>query len=383
MFIFFISVNQAFQFFVRARDRGLPPQENEVPVNVIVVPSSVVLPKFEQQHYEFFISEKSTIGTVVSTLNASSAEPIHYGFVPAPVDSIVELHQSVFSISDNGKILLNSALDRESTSTYNLVVKAETSLSPPLIAFCDITINIMDENDNHPIFESNPYVMTLAENIAKGSSILRVVAKDADSGTNSEVMYSFGSDVGNAANVFRLDPATGWITTLSSLDYETLSWYNFSIIAKDKGHPQLTSTTTVMLRIQDYNDNPPEFERQHYDAAIYEHAVPGTVIVTLEIRDADFEPSKNDFYIIKGNEKDQFHVRPNGEIFVNKHLDRETTASYVLEVLVTDGLFVSKTSVAIDVLDTNDNPPVCLKVSSNSSIWFIFYKHFIHSSIHE
>ncbi|XP_054721928.1 LOW QUALITY PROTEIN: fat-like cadherin-related tumor suppressor homolog [Uloborus diversus] len=354
-------VNQAFQFFVRARDRGLPSQENEVPVNVIVVSSSVVLPKFELPKYEFFLSEKSPIGTVVSTLNASSAEPIHYGFVSAPMDSIVELHQSVFSVLEGGKIVLNSALDREATSTYQLVVKAETSLSPPLIAYCDITINIMDENDNRPIFESNPYVMTLAENIGKGSSILKVLAKDADVGKNSEVVYSFGSDVGNAANIFRLDSVTGWITTLSSLDYETLSWYNFSIVAKDKGHPQLSSTTTVMLRIQDYNDNPPEFERQHYDAAIYEHAVPGTVIVTLEIRDADFESTKNDFYITKGNERHQFHVRQNGEIFVNKPLDRETTATYSLEVLVTDGLFVSKASVAIDVLDTNDNPPICLK----------------------
>ncbi|GIX90252.1 hypothetical protein CEXT_589951, partial [Caerostris extrusa] len=110
-----------------------------------------------------------------------------------------------------------------------------------------------------------------------------------------------------------------------------------------------------------YNDNPPKFEREHYDAAIYEHAVPGTVIVTLEIKDADFEPSKNDFYIIKGNQLGQFQVRENGEIFVNKLLDRETISSNLLEVLVTDGLFVSKTKVAIDVLDTNDNPPVCLK----------------------
>ncbi|XP_042896565.1 fat-like cadherin-related tumor suppressor homolog isoform X3 [Parasteatoda tepidariorum] len=354
-------VNQAFQFFIRARDRGVPPQENEVPVNVIIVSSNVVLPKFEQQKYEFFMSEKSPIGTIVSTLNASSAEPIHYGFVPAPIDSLIELHQSVFSISESGKIVLNSALDRESTATYKLVVKAETSLSPPLIAFCDITINVMDENDNRPTFESNPYVLNIAENIAKGTSILKVVAKDADSGTNSEVVYSFGSDVGNTANVFRLDSSTGWITTLTSLDYETVSWYNFSVTAKDKGHPQLTSSTTVMLRIQDYNDNPPEFERQHYDAAIYEHAVPGTVIVTLEIRDADFEPSKNDFYITKGNQQGQFHIRENGEIFINKLLDRENIASYLLEVLVTDGLFVSKTKVAIDVLDTNDNPPICMK----------------------
>lgn len=341
----------------------MPPQENEVPVNVIIVPSTVVLPKFEQKkRYEFFISEKAPIGTVVSTLNASSPEPINYGFVPAPVDSVVELHQSVFSISDSGKIILNSALDREATITYQLVVKAETSLSPPLIAYCDVTINVMDENDNRPVFDSNPYIVTIAENIGKGSSILKVVAKDADSGSNSEVLYSFGSDVGNAANVFRLDSTTGWISTLFELDYETVSWYNFSIIARDKGSPQLFSIATVMIRIQDYNDNPSEFQRQHYDAVIYEHAVPGTVIVTLEIKDADFETSKNDFYITKGNQLGQFQVRENGEIFVNKPLDRENISSYLLEVLVTDGLFVSKTKVAIEVLDTNDNPPVCLKV---------------------
>lgn len=54
----------------------------------------------------------------------------------------------------------------------------------------------------------------------------------------------------------------------------------------------------------------------------------------------------------------------NTELIVNKALDREITAQYVVRVAATDGGFVSYASVIITVLDDNDNSPVCSQVSA-------------------
>ena len=51
-----------------------------------------------------------------------------------------------------------------------------------------------------------------------------------------------------------------------------------------------------------------------------------------------------------------------GDLLVNKPLDRETQAQYRLQVAATDGAYVTVTSVTVDVLDDNDNAPVCDQV---------------------
>ena len=52
-------------------------------------------------------------------------------------------------------------------------------------------------------------------------------------------------------------------------------------------------------------------------------------------------------------------VKKNGELYVSRPLDRELVSSYRLEVAVTDGVFVSRCKVTIEILDDNDSPPVC------------------------
>ena len=52
-------------------------------------------------------------------------------------------------------------------------------------------------------------------------------------------------------------------------------------------------------------------------------------------------------------------MKKNGELYVSRPLDRELVSSYRLEVSVTDGVFVSRCRVTIEILDDNDSPPVC------------------------
>lgn len=69
----------------------------------------------------------------------------------------------------------------------------------------------------------------MAENIDEGTSILKVVAHDDDLGSNGEVRYSFGSDIGELANVFTIDAYTGWVSSLVQLDKEKQPEYKFQV----------------------------------------------------------------------------------------------------------------------------------------------------------
>lgn len=181
-----------------------------------------------------------------------------------------------------------------------------------------------------------------------------VIAHDEDQGSNGEIRYSFASDSGDILNVFAIDTYTGWITTLVSMDKETKSEYKFHINAADNGTPKHTARTSVILRLKDYNDCPSVFKKRYYEGAVNEDALPGTVVLTLEISDADADLNTPvDYFITSGDPSSQFQIRQTGEVYVAKPLDRETAAQYNLEIIVTDGLFTDTTKVDIAILDVN------------------------------
>lgn len=56
-----------------------------------------------------------------------------------------------------------------------------------------VTVVIRDTNDNRPTFSQNEYYTTVIENVALGTTIAVITATDGDSGTNGEIVYSFGT----------------------------------------------------------------------------------------------------------------------------------------------------------------------------------------------
>ncbi|KAJ8866041.1 hypothetical protein PR048_033565, partial [Dryococelus australis] len=192
--------------------------------------------------------------------------------------------------------------------------------------------------------------------------LVAVIAHDRDEGSNGEVRYSFGSDIGELANVFAINVYTGWLTTLVRLDKEAQSEYVFQVVATDNGNMRHFARTSIYIKLQDYNDNPPVFTKSLYAAAVNEDALPGTVVVQLSTTDQDVDlPSNVEYYIVNGDPRSQFQIRQAGTVYVSKALDRETVSEYVLDITATDGKFTAATKVTIDILDANDNPPYCLK----------------------
>ncbi|XP_015586979.1 fat-like cadherin-related tumor suppressor homolog isoform X2 [Cephus cinctus] len=348
--------NQQFQLFIRAEDKSPVPHHSDVPLSVYIMGPHNIPPLFERMEDKFFISEASPIGTPITRLKTVTNSSVTYRIISGSEDS------SPFLIDSHGEITLAEPLDRELKDNHLIGVLAETDSSPPLTALAEISLQVLDENDHPPKFESNPYMINLAENIDEGSSILKVIAHDNDLGSNGEVRYSFGSDIGDLANVFTVDAYTGWISTLVQLDKEKRGEYKFQVVATDNGSSKHFARTSVHVKLKDYNDNPPAFVDEQYDAIVNEDALPGTVVVKLVTIDKDTDLNTPvEFYITSGDPRSQFQIRSTGEVYVSKSLDRETTDQYDLLVVGTDGKYVFDTKVTIKVLDVNDNPPYCLR----------------------
>lgn len=70
-----------------------------------------------------------------------------------------------------------------------------------------MTILVLDVNDNAPVFQRRDYAVTVPEDVAVGTEILRVLAKSVDIGPNAEITYNFRS--GNELGKFIIDANLG------------------------------------------------------------------------------------------------------------------------------------------------------------------------------
>ncbi|XP_064610099.1 protocadherin Fat 1-like isoform X2 [Liolophura sinensis] len=351
------SVNQVYQFFVHATDRGSPSLENNVPVEILVMGPMDAPPMFDQPGYSFFIPENTRPNTIIATITAQSNDTVTYSIVPGFTRG--SNNPAKFSINGEGKIRVLGELDRETTSSFTLTIRAETPTTPPLVAHTQVHVQIMDINDNCPQFESNPYLATVPENTDPGIHVIKVKAFDNDTGVNAEVRYAFTAEVGKLANMFAINSETGEITLLVPLDREEADEYNLTVIASDRGSKEsLSNTTLVTVRVMDHNDEAPVFSQTTYSAAVNEDALPGTVIVSISTSDGDLA-SDITYYVTSGDPLGQFSISKAGEVYVNRALDREAKSRYKMTIMATDGGFVTTAMVVIDILDANDNAPNC------------------------
>lgn len=344
-----------FEFFVRAKKRNTS-AHLEVPVKIYIMGAADLPPAFDRDLYRFSILEDCAVSTVVGTVSAQSNGSIVYRFV-----SDSELHDA-FDINGSGAVVTVRQLDREAREIYELIVRAETRASPPLVAHTRLLIHVGDTNDNAPRFETDRYAAVIPEGSSPGTQVIQVDAKDADLGLNGQFYYVMTNE--SVTGMFVCDSSSGSISLTGKLDREAVAEYRMSIVAIDRGTPRMSSVTEVVVTVSDENDNAPVFTHSSYSAAVNEDALPGTIILDVMASDADVAPNNVVTYHISGGDVlGQFGVRRSGEVYVNKLLDREEEAHYQLIVLATDGAHVATATVTINILDANDNVPVCEQVS--------------------
>ena len=267
----------------------------------------------------------------------------------------------------NGQVTLVDSLDYENATQHTLTVVATDSggLSS---AGHNIVFNVINENDNSPLFTMDRYTASVAEGSSTGTPVITVQADDADSGILGEVSYSITS--GNSNNNFAIDSTSGMITVNGDIDREVIGEYTLTIRAQDGGSPARSDRSIVVITVNDINDNSPIFQRSSYTITVREDINVPADLLTLVATDADEAGNQNSaitYSIQTGNTGSVFNLASNtGALSVISSLDFENTTSYSLDVVATDG--GSRTGnavVTVTVTDVNDEVPT---LSANQTV---------------
>ncbi|XP_032929349.1 protocadherin gamma-B5-like [Catharus ustulatus] len=259
------------------------------------------------------------------------------------------------------ELVLERALDREKQSSFELVLTAVDGGEPARSGTLQVLINVTDANDNKPVFSKRVYEARVAENLPAGSLVLRVVATDADAGSNGRVSYSFGNVPDGVRLMFTVDSGSGEVRTVGSLDFEEKSKYSFSLEARDGGG--LTSHCEVQIDITDENDNAPEITILSLSSPAPEDAPVGTVVALLKVRDRDSGENGQVSCELTGEAPLSIVASPGGsyKVVTASALDREQASEHRVTVVARDRgrpALSSSAELVLEVSDVNDNAPV-------------------------
>ncbi|XP_037398794.1 protocadherin alpha-8-like isoform X4 [Pygocentrus nattereri] len=261
-------------------------------------------------------------------------------------------------------LVLKKPLDRESKAEHRLLVTAIDGGNPPRSGTLNITITVLDINDNRPLFSQDSYSVILQENVPVGTIAIRINATDLDEGANGVVEYTFGRNVKRKIHdIFKLDSKTGEISIKGLLDFEDTEVYKLDVQASDKGQPPLAVESVVIIKIQDINDNSPEIEVTSLISVVPEDSKPGTVISLVSITDKD--SGINGKVLASITDNIPFELKSSFQenlysLVTKERLDRELESHYEVTITATD-LGTPKLSTVkmlkVQVSDVNDNSP--------------------------
>uniref|UniRef100_A0A7N8XT71 Protocadherin beta-16-like n=1 Tax=Mastacembelus armatus TaxID=205130 RepID=A0A7N8XT71_9TELE len=238
-------------------------------------------PVITMASYSGRISEDSAPGTVVALISVQDKDSSKNGQVHLNIDENLPF-KIKSSLRNYYTLVTDQNLDRERRSKYNITLTATDEGLPPLSSRKTVVLEVTDINDNAPAFSQSVYITQVMENNSPGVSLLRVQATDPDQGQNARISYFLiDSEVnGNLVSTyFSINTESGVIQSLRSLDYEQVKEYKIRVKAQDGGSPPLSSNTTIIVRVQDQNDNPPQ--------VLYPVQTGGSVVAEMVPRSAD------------------------------------------------------------------------------------------------
>ncbi len=120
--------------------------------------------------------------------------------------------KDLFRILYNGDIETLRSLDRELHTSHQLVVTAKDKGTPSLKSSVVVNINVLDENDNSPVFDQiAPKQIT--ENCGIHATVAVVRATDRDAGDYGRVSYAIVSENGGNAVTFEIGGSVSRATT--------------------------------------------------------------------------------------------------------------------------------------------------------------------------
>lgn len=360
---------------VTVSDNGKIKLSDSVRVTIYITDVNDNAPIFTRTPYKVEVSEGAAVGASIVRVYSTDADEglngdIYYKLIGGDDSGHFSLDEAT------GQLLISKHLDRETVDHYELTVLAHDSgQTVRLSATTMITVDVLDENDNAPIFTQTQLNVSVLETEPVNKKIIQFQATDADLGVNSELQFSITS--GNRKEAFFIDSYSGELFLHKQLDYEDLTSYILVITATDNGNPSLYSSISFTVNVIDANDNAPVFTNTAIVRQIREGIPKHTPIVTVTAEDPDSGLNGKVYYSIKkqdpNDNKRHFAINNvTGVIHTLLPIDRESIDTFRITVVAYDraeppsARLSAEKLVTVIVEDINDNAPVF--VSMNAAV---------------
>ncbi|XP_075961283.1 protocadherin Fat 2 [Anarhichas minor] len=349
----------AFELRVKATDRGLPRHlYSVVAVTVDVVSLDDYQPVFLSSEYTAQIPESLAVGSEVLSVSALTRD----GGGPDPIV------YRIASGNEEGRFLLDTRtglltlvapLDFEVSREHYLSVEGSRGKSS-LSDVTTVIINVMDLNDNAPVFGRGDHSAEISEDLTPGGLVMKVTASDRDGPINNLLRYSIVS--GDSLQQFSIHPRSGEITVRTALDREEVPHYSLTVQAADEGNPPLSSAVLITITVTDVNDNAPVFSQVNHSLQLQEGESLGRSVLQLVVTDKDTPRNGPPFsiHIVSGNEDRRFHVDQGGLLSLSAPLRKKVKPHHQLKIQVTDSGLPPLSSICvvnINVTEQSKYPP--------------------------
>ncbi|NWY31700.1 CDHR3 protein, partial [Pheucticus melanocephalus] len=351
-------------------------------VNINIININDERPYFTTKQRIYRIPEEQSPGTSVANITAKDPDD---GDSPSRLFYSIQSSDRHFSINPaTGELQVARRIDRDALPlrlhpNISLVVRVEDSPSSGHAREMEITIVVEDVNDNPP--ECNPSAFRKAanENTAPGTFLvdLRNYCKDIDADPSNN-QFIFTGLSGFGSNNFALE-STGRLVMTGTIDLENpdnpgVEVYTLTVRVQDIAHPNYSSKYPfytsfdniiyIYIRIKPVNDFFPVFQNLSYVFSVSEITKVGSSIGSVHAIDRDWPPNVITYSIVAGagtrDYTNIFWISPTkGDVRILARLDYETTQKHIFTVQASDQEMSTTATVTVNVLEVNDEEPVC------------------------
>ncbi|XP_019725504.1 protocadherin-19 isoform X1 [Hippocampus comes] len=328
---------------------------------------------------KYGINEEMKPGSVIGNV---TKDALKQGFQIAPQPPYLRVISNSeprwVELSPAGILTTQMKIDRDVVCRQNPKCIISLEVMSNSMEICVIKVEIEDLNDNAPRFPTSHIDIEISENASPGTRFPLEGASDPDSGVFGVQSYSitpnelFGLEIktrGDGSKIAEL-------VVQKSLDRETQSHYTYEISAEDGGDPPKIGAVQLNIKVIDSNDNNPVFDEPVYTVNVMENSPINTLVIDLNATDPDEGTNGEVVYsfnsYVTEKTRDAFKIDPRtGIITVNGILDYETAQIYEIDVQAKDlgpNSIPAHCKVTVNVMDTNDNPPVISLLSLNTEM---------------
>uniref|UniRef100_A0AC34F3S9 Cadherin domain-containing protein n=1 Tax=Panagrolaimus sp. ES5 TaxID=591445 RepID=A0AC34F3S9_9BILA len=321
-----LKFDDTIEFTIKANDY----MSNKPGITTVIIKATEKQEiEFKVKKYTFIIYENTPLNSTVGYVIVSN---------PFITYSILSANESYFGInSKTGRLFVAKTINNDFTPHHKAVeilVEALFNGYPSKSRLTNVTIQIINKNNNPPVFSESQKILYFTNEIPTGAAITTIKANDIDESPFNEVFYSLSKQ-----DLFDIDSKSGKIFAISDVDFSMSNQYSFDVIASNF-NSTTTSKMTVIIQLRMPFQNTAIFVRENERFEISRRSIISSIIGQLEA------------HSVFG--KNQYLINPNEHFIIEKN-----SASLILNKKLESSENVSVTAIVKSGMLNRKAPNIC------------------------